>query len=48
MDFGADQEKDALKNFLKESGSEKVASVDKLTIKYKDIASKEQEVIVIE
>lgn len=48
MDFGADQEKDALKSFLKESGSEKVESVDKLTIKYKDIASKEQEVIVIE
>lgn len=48
MDFGVDQEKDTLKSFLKESGSEKVGSVDKLTIKYKDIASKEQEVIVIE
>ena len=48
MDFGSDQEKDALKDFLKESGSEKVAPVDKLTIKSKDIAGKEQEVIVIE
>ncbi|MDB4984381.1 MAG: hypothetical protein JWM20_560 [Patescibacteria group bacterium] len=48
MDFGTDQEKDALKDFLKESGSEKVAPIDKLTIKYKDISSKEQEIIVIE
>ena len=48
MDYGSDQDKDALKDFLKESGSEKVAPVDKLTVKSKDIAGKEQEVILIE
>ena len=48
MDYGTDQEKDALKDFLKESSSEKVAPVDKLTIKSKDLAGKEQEVVVIE
>lgn len=48
MDYGTDQEKDSLKNFLKESGSEKVSPVDKLTVKLKDLAGKEQEVIVIE
>jgi hypothetical protein len=48
MDYGADQEKDALKIFLKESGADKVTPVDKLTVKYKDISSKEQEVIIIE
>jgi L-ascorbate metabolism protein UlaG (beta-lactamase superfamily) len=48
MDYGSDQEKDALKDFLKASGAEKVAPVDKLTIKAKDLAGKEQEVIVIE
>ncbi len=48
MDYGSDQEKDALKDFLKQAGSEKVAPVDKLTIKSKDLAGKEQEVIIIE
>jgi L-ascorbate metabolism protein UlaG (beta-lactamase superfamily) len=48
MDYGSDQEKDAIKDFLKESGSEKVTPVDKLTVKSKDIAGKEQEVILIE
>ncbi len=48
MDYGSDQDKDALKDFLKESGSEKVAPLDKLTVKSKDIAGKEQEVILIE
>ncbi len=48
MDFGSDQEKDALKDFLKESGSEKISPVDKLTIKSKDLAGKEGDVIVIE
>jgi L-ascorbate metabolism protein UlaG (beta-lactamase superfamily) len=48
MDYGSDQDKDALKDFLKESGAEKVSPVDKLTVKSKDIASKEQEVILIE
>jgi L-ascorbate metabolism protein UlaG (beta-lactamase superfamily) len=48
MDYEKDQEKDALKMFLKESGSEKVTPVDKLTIKLKDISGKEQEVVVIQ
>jgi L-ascorbate metabolism protein UlaG (beta-lactamase superfamily) len=48
MDYGTDQDKDALKDFLKESGAEKVSPVDKLTVKSKDISGKEQEVILIE
>ncbi|MEI8223552.1 MAG: MBL fold metallo-hydrolase [bacterium] len=48
MDYGADQEKDALKSFLKESGAEKVSPLDKLTVKSKDLSGKEQEVMVIE
>ena len=48
MDFGSDQESGALKDFLKESGSEKVSPVDKLTIKLKDLAGKEGDVAVIE
>lgn len=48
MDYGSDQEKDALKDFLKECGSDKVAPVDKYTVKLKDLSGKEQEVIVIE
>lgn len=39
--------KDALKTFLKEAGAEGVKSVDKLTIKRKDIESKESEVVVL-
>lgn len=39
--------KDALKIFLKESGAEGVKPVDKLTIKRKDIESKESEVVVL-
>lgn len=48
MDYGSDQEKDMLKDFLKESAEDKVTPVDKLTVKSKDIAGKEQEVIIIE
>lgn len=48
MDYGSDQDKDAIKDFLKESGAEKVSPVDKLTVKSKDLAGKEQEVILIE
>jgi L-ascorbate metabolism protein UlaG (beta-lactamase superfamily) len=40
--------KDALKTFLKESGSESVKPIDKLTIKKKDIEGKEDEVVVLE
>lgn len=39
--------KDALKDFLKEAGQEGVKSVDKLTIKKKDIVDKEGEIVVI-
>lgn len=48
MDYGSDQEKDALKIFLKQAGSEKVTPVDKLTVKSKDLSGKEQDVIIIE
>ncbi len=48
MDYGSDQEKGALADFLKECGSEKVSPVDKLTVKSKDLAGKEQDVIIIE
>lgn len=48
MDYGSDQEKDALKDFLKESGAEKVSPVDKFTVKLKDLAGKEQDVVLIE
>lgn len=41
-------EKDALKTFLKEYGAEDVKPVDKLTIKAKDAATMEGEVVVIE
>lgn len=45
-DFGDDQEKGALADFLKEAGAAKTAPVDKLTVKPKDIAGKELEVVV--
>ncbi len=38
----------ALKLFLKESGSESVKAIDKLTIKRKDIEGKEGDVVVLE
>lgn len=47
MDYGDDQEKSALKDFLKESGEE-VKPIDKWTVKSKDLSGKEQDVIVIE
>ena len=37
----------ALTQFLKEAGSEKTEAVDKLTIKFKDIADKQNEVVVL-
>ncbi len=39
--------KDALKTFLKEWGDEKAVSVDKLTIKKKDLEGKDGEVVVL-
>ncbi len=41
-------DKGALKTFLKEADSEDIKPVDKLTIKRKDIESKEAEVVVLE
>jgi len=46
--FGSIGEKDALKKFLEEGGSEDVKPIDKLTIKSKDIADKKGEIIVLE
>ena len=48
MDYGNDQDPGALKDFLKESGDNKAQPLDKLTVKLKDLAGKEQEVILIE
>lgn len=48
MDFGADKQKDALKLFLKEGGQEKATTVDKLTLKRKDLEGKDGEIIVLE
>ena len=47
MHYGDVGEKDALKTFLKESGSEDVKPVEKLTIKKKDVADKQGEVVVL-
>lgn len=46
MDYGSDQEPDALKKFLKESGAKESTPVEKLTLKLKDFTGKEGEVIV--
>lgn len=40
-------EKDSLKQFLKEAGSEGTGAVDKLTIKPRDLVGKENEVVVL-
>lgn len=47
MDYGDDQKPDALKTFLKEMGAEGVKPEDKLTLKRRDIESKEGEVMVL-
>jgi L-ascorbate metabolism protein UlaG (beta-lactamase superfamily) len=48
MDYGSDQESDALKQFLKSANADKVTPVDKLTIKSRDLAGKSAEVVVME
>jgi L-ascorbate metabolism protein UlaG (beta-lactamase superfamily) len=45
--YGEVGEKDALKTFLKEGGQEDVKPIDKLTIKKKEVESKEGEIIVL-
>jgi len=46
--FGDVGGKDTLKTFLKESSTEGVKAIDKLTIKKKDLDGKEEDVIVLE
>lgn len=46
MDYGTDQESDALKKFLKESDTKQSDPVEKLTLKSKDFSGKEGEVVV--
>jgi L-ascorbate metabolism protein UlaG (beta-lactamase superfamily) len=45
--YGEIGDKNALKQFLKESGAEDTGAVDKLTIKPKDVADKSGEVVVL-
>jgi L-ascorbate metabolism protein UlaG (beta-lactamase superfamily) len=45
--FGEVGDKNALKDFLKESGDESMKPADKLTIKRKDLVGKEGEVVVL-
>ncbi len=47
MDYGEDRQKDALKNFLKEGGSDKVEPIEKLTLKKKDLEGKDGEIVVL-
>lgn len=47
MHFGEVGVKDALKKYLKESGSDNVKPVDKLTLKKKDLEGKAGDVVVI-
>jgi L-ascorbate metabolism protein UlaG (beta-lactamase superfamily) len=47
MHFGDIGIKDALKKYLKEAGEEKVASIDKLTLKKKDLDGKMGDVVVL-
>lgn len=47
MHYGDLGEKDALKTFLKESGSEKTAAIEKFTVKKKDIEGKAGEIVVL-
>jgi L-ascorbate metabolism protein UlaG (beta-lactamase superfamily) len=46
MDYGSDQDKDALKQFIKEGG-DGIKPVDKLTIKSKDLAERKGDVVVL-
>jgi hypothetical protein len=47
MHFGSVGKKDSLKAFLKEGGEENSKAVDKLTLRKKDLAGKEGEIIVL-
>ena len=45
--FGSVGEKDSLKQFLKEAGSEGVKAADKVTLKSKDLDGNQGEVLVL-
>ncbi len=45
--IGYDDDKDALKTFLKEGGGEQSKPVDKLTLKRKDLEGKEGEIVIL-
>jgi L-ascorbate metabolism protein UlaG (beta-lactamase superfamily) len=47
MEYGDDMQKDALKHFLKEAGQDAVSPIEKLTIKRKDIESKNGEIVIL-
>ena len=47
MHYDGIGENDSLKKFLKEEGVDKISPIDKLTIKKKDFAGKEGEIIVL-
>lgn len=47
MDYGDDRLKDSLKVFLKEGGSEKTEALDKLTIKKKDLETRDGDIVVL-
>lgn len=47
MHYGDIGSKDALKTFLKEGGNDKVAAVDKFTVKKKDLDGKNVEIVVL-
>ncbi|MBI2096426.1 MAG: MBL fold metallo-hydrolase [Candidatus Taylorbacteria bacterium] len=48
MHYGEVGRKDALKIFLKEGGAEDAEAVDKLTVKKKDLDSKEGEIVILQ
>lgn len=48
LDFGSDQDSDALKQFFKSANSEQGKPLDKLTIKSRDLAGKTLDVVVLE
>jgi len=47
MHYDGVGEKDALKTFLKEEGGDKIAPIEKLTIKKKDLDEKEGEIVIL-
>ena len=48
MDYGKDMGKDTLALYLKESGTDKVAPIEKLVLKKKDLDGKDGEIVVLD